>query len=254
MPYGIEVTNKDADVGEITIYGYITDEKWFDDDVTPQDFKKEMDKLKNKKRVNVYINSGGGGVFAGIAIHNMIKRLSAETVGYVDGMAASIASVILQGCTKRVVSKGSMVMIHNPAAVVAGEADEMRKTADLLDKIKTVIIDTYRERTKTSESEISQMMNDETWMKADEAVAFGFADELADDKKVTASIRGTTATINGVEMDLNRFRAFPVDEIKTEEPPEQPQITPEPDNSAEGFLIDKQIQINNLSTKLLEVL
>jgi ATP-dependent Clp protease protease subunit len=232
MPYGIEVTNKTDDTGELTIYGYITDEKWYDEDVTPQTFKAELDKLKNKKRINVFINSGGGGVWAGMAIHNMLKRSTAETYAYVDGIAASIASVILQGCKNRVVAKNSIVMIHNPSGMAWGDAEEMRKTADMLDTIKQSIIATYTDRTKTSSEEIAQMMNDETWMTGEEAVAFGFADTVDELKEITASLKGSSAILNGIEIDTKRYKSFPVNRIQSPQ-----KSAPEPKNTAPDFSI-----------------
>jgi len=214
MPYGFDVVDKGEDVGEVLIYGAIADEKWYDTDVTPKDFKDEMDKLKGKKTINVFINSGGGGVFPGLAIHNILKRSQATVVGFVDGIAASIASVILQGCKKRVVTKDSLVMIHNPAAAVWGDAEDMRKAADALDKCKDSIVSTYKERVDTSEEEIRSMMDAETWMTGEEAVAFGFADVLEEGKGYTASLgENGKAIINGKEVEIGKFSAFPTDKL-----------------------------------------
>lgn len=218
MPYGIEVINKAGDEADVTIYGYIADEKWYDEDVTPKDFKETMDKLKGMKKVNVLINSGGGGVFAGHAIYNIIKAHPAETVGHVQGIAASIASVILQGCKTRIVPKNGMVMIHNPATWVAGDAAEMRKTADFLDKIKDSIVATYADRTKVNEKEIRAMMDDETWMTGEDAVVFGFADELDEKSAVNSVFQDGRPVINGQAIDPKLYRAFPAQLVKNETP------------------------------------
>lgn len=177
MPYGISVTNK-ADEAEINIFGEIAETKWYDDDVTPADFKQTIAGLKDKKRIIININSPGGGVFAGMTIYNIIKSLPSETVGVVHGMAASIASVILQACDRRVVLAGAMVMIHKPQSVAFGDSVEIRKAADFLDKIQDVIISRYTERTIINEKVISKMMDVETWLDAEEAVTFGFADGI----------------------------------------------------------------------------
>jgi ATP-dependent Clp protease protease subunit len=230
--YGIKVENKDSDTGELIIYGPITDEKWFDEDVTPKEFKDALDKVRNKKRVNVRINSPGGGVWAGMAIHNMLARHSGETYGYVDGVAASIASVILQGCKHRIVAPGSMVMTHNPSAIVAGDAKEMRKVADLLDTVKTAIIATYSERVGTSKAEIADLMDKETWMTADEAVGYGFADRI-EGSAVSKNLANGRVVINGLEIDATQYRAFPVDSLEhkkdePQEPAKEPEPQPEP--------------------------
>lgn len=248
MPYGIEVINKSEDTAEIEIYGYISDAKWYDDDVTPADFKKAMNKLKNKKRIDVHINSGGGGVWAGMAITNILEKHPADTWGYVDGIAASIASVILQGCKNRVVSTGSLVMIHNPSAVAIGEAEDMRKTADMLDKVKTSIIDKYAGRTTTSAEEISQMMTDETWMTAEEAVTFGFADSIDENKEAKATFNGTIAVINGIEIDPARYRAFPRDMVRNEtpaQPPKPPAAEPAKPEPVDYTEYELQVITNN---------
>jgi ATP-dependent Clp protease protease subunit len=218
MPYGIDIVNKSDTAGEIYIYGYITDAKWYDEDVTPSDFKKEMDKLKGKTTIDVFFNSGGGGVWAGMAIYNILKRATAETRGHVDGICASISSVILQACKTRTVAKNGLVMIHNPMSMAFGGAEEMRKTADLLDKVKTTIIGSYTERTKTGEEEIAGLMDAETWMTAEESVAFGFADEIDEAKEVKAAFTGSMAVFNGVNVDLAKYKAFPTDRVQVAPP------------------------------------
>lgn len=248
MPYGIDVLNKTADEAELTIYGYITDEKWFDDDVTPKEFKAEMDKIKSAKKVTVLINSGGGGVFAGYAIKNIIENHKGQTVGKVTGVCASIASVILQGCKERIVPKDGWVMIHNPIAGTYGTAEDMRKTADVLDKIKDGIVATYADRTKADEKEIRSMMDEETWMTGEEAVAFGFADSIDETAVVNAVLIDDKPVINGQEIDPARYRSFPTDSI--------PNSTPEVLNISEPVdytMQENELKLKTLSLKMLEV-
>jgi ATP-dependent Clp protease protease subunit len=256
--YGIKVENKGDETGELTIYGLITDAKWFDESVTPKEFKAELDKLKNKKRVNVRINSPGGGVWAGMAIYNMLSQLKAETYGYVEGVAASIASVILQGCKHRIVAPGSMVMIHNPSATIAGDADDLRKAAGVLDKIKSAIISTYSERVGTGSDEIAALMSAETYMTAEEAVGYGFADRV-EGLAVAKNMIGDRVVINGLDINLSQFRAFPTDKIPQEQPKEPPPAEPSSSQpvaeSAPDFTIyDLDAKKRNLSFKLLEAL
>lgn len=226
MPYGFEIVDKTPDVGEIVIYGAIADEKWFNSDVTPKEFKAEMDKLKDKKAINVYINSTGGGVWAGLAIHNILKRSTADTTAYVDGIAASIASVIMQGCKTRVVTKDSLVMIHKPAAGVGyANADELRRYAEVLDKCEDQIVSTYLERVSSAEADVRAMMGKETWMGGEEAVNLGFADLLTEGTHAENCLRPDgVAIINGRELDTKVFKAFPADKLpkKQEKPAEKP--------------------------------
>jgi ATP-dependent Clp protease protease subunit len=250
MPRGIKVENKAGDVGELTIYGYITEEKWLEDDVTPSDFKAEMDKLSDKKRINVYINSGGGGVFAGRAICSILERSPADTWGYNDGVSASTASWILQSCKHRIVSPGSFTMVHNPTITVSGEAKEIRESADFLDKVKEMIIASYKKRTGTSSEEISNMMDAETWMDAEEAVAFGFADAIDDSRAVNAMVDGGKTIVNGIEIDTGRYRQFPSNRVPVK--PVEPVAEPAP-QSVNYSQIENEINNKNLFLKLLEV-
>lgn len=223
MPYGIEVKNKADGVGEIFIHGEISDEKWYDTDVTPKELRVEMDKIKNARQVNLYVNSIGGGVFAGMAIYSMIKRLTVPVTAYVDGIAASIASVIIMAAQKIVVPKNGLIMIHNPSAGAMGDANDLRKTADVLDKVKETLVAVYSARTGSSEKEIRAMMDDETWMTGEEAAVFGFADEVGEEMKVAAKFDGRKGIINGIALDFTKYDRAPVDQLpKQEEPAPEP--------------------------------
>src|SRR5690606_7844670 len=111
-----------GDAGEVHIYGPIYDSKWFDEDVAPKALKEEIDALGDIETLYVRINSPGGSAFAGIAIYNMLRRLDAEVVVTVDGLAASAASIIAMAGDKVSVSKGAMLMIHNAWTWAVGEA------------------------------------------------------------------------------------------------------------------------------------
>jgi ATP-dependent Clp protease, protease subunit len=211
MPWFNVISKDDGAAGEIHLYGQITDEKWMSEDVTPADFRDKMATLKNAKRIDLYVNSPGGGVFAGMTIHNMIARHPAEVIAHVDGIAASIASVIVMAADKIHIPKNGMMMIHNPMGVAMGDAEEMLKTAELLEKVKDTIVATYVEHTKGDEKKIRKMMDAETWMTGEEAVELGFADVLEESVSVTAC--ADKAIINGQEVAFDSFRAFPKDRI-----------------------------------------
>lgn len=218
----LKVTDKGNESGEIYIYGPITDEKWTEEEVTPFWFKDQIAKLSKIKNINLYINSPGGGVFAGLTIYNIIKRLSANVTAYIDGLAASIASVIPMAAAKIVMPKNALMMIHNPIGIAVGTAEDMRNEADLLDRAKLAIRSTYENKTKKAEKIISDMMNAQTWMTGEEAVTNGFADILDEQKDMKAYLDGEKFTINGLNVDLSNFKTFPKNRFNSNDDPQDP--------------------------------
>lgn len=137
--------------------------------------------------LNVEINSPGGDVFAGLAIYNALKGSGKEIVVKVMGVAASAASLIAMAGDKIVMPKNTFLMVHNPWSVAMGNAEELRQTADTLDKIGESLKATYAAKTGLSDEELSTMLATDTWLTADEALAKGFATEVVDDVKAQAS-------------------------------------------------------------------
>lgn len=177
--------------GELLLYGEISDATWWGDEVTPKQFKEDLDALGDITALNVYINSPGGDVFAGQAIHSMLKRHSATITVYVDGLAASIASVIAEAGDKVIMPSNAMFMVHNPWTYGMGNADDFRKLADDLDKIAESMIAAYLSKAKDLDRDkLVEIMNAETWLTAQEAIEYGFADELEDAKDYAASLTG----------------------------------------------------------------
>jgi len=138
--------------------------------------REALSALGAKKDITLRLNSVGGSVVEGIAMYQAIRRHEGTVVAYVDGIAASMASVILQAADERHVSRGSYVMIHNPQSPADGEASELRHTAEILDKIREDMLDIYEASTSMDRAKIAKMMDDETYLTADEAVKMGFAD------------------------------------------------------------------------------
>ena len=168
---------------EMFIYDEIS--RW---GISADSFSRELRTLGTAEALDIYINSPGGSVFDGIAIFNQIARHPAkEKVMHVDGIAASIASVIMMAGSKIKVASNGTVMIHDPWAFAAGTAKDMRKMADSLDLTRDQILDTYAKRTKGKREDISAWMDEETWMNATEAKARGFADEITDAVEMEAS-------------------------------------------------------------------
>jgi len=179
--------------------------------------------------VVIAINSPGGDLFDGFALNAWIDRLGARGTVRIDGMAASAASVIAVGGHKVVISQSAMMMIHNPYTFAYGNADDLRKSADMMDKARDGIIAAYRRKASAiDEAALIQMLDDETWMSAEEAVSFGFADAIVTSPAVKACL--------GKSGIFARFRHPPRALIESgeaeppvvEEPP-APVPTPDPD-------------------------
>lgn len=186
-----------ADEAEILIYDGIGKD-WWGDGVTAKQFVEDLRALGNPRTLSVRINSGGGDVFDGIAIHGALARHPARKVVHVDGIAASAASLIAMAGDEIRMGAGTFVMIHNPATLAMGDSREMRRVADVLESVANQMGEIYSARTGQPSVTLRAWMDAETWMDPDQAVANGFADGVDDETiKMAAS------------LDLNRFRNVP---------------------------------------------
>jgi len=156
--------------------GTIAEESWFDDEVTPALFKDELN--SGEGDITVWINSPGGDCIAAAQIYNMLMNYKGNVTVKIDGIAASAASVIAMAGNKVIVSPVSMIMIHNPATIAAGDTLEMQKAITMLDEVKKSIINAYEIKTGLSRAKLSHLMDAETWMDANSAIEMGFADEI----------------------------------------------------------------------------
>lgn len=184
--------SEDKKVGEVFIYGEITKWAWTEDgEHSATTFKEELDGLGDVETINLYINSPGGSVFEGIAIGNMLKRHQAKVIVYVDALAASIASVIAVIAGDVVyMYKNSMLMIHNAWTFAWGNAQQLRKEADDLDRINQSAIQSYLQKAgdKLDEEKLTEMLDAETWLSADEAYEYGLCDVVLEENQAAASI------------------------------------------------------------------
>lgn len=169
--------------------------------VTAQDFISEIKGLKDMP-INLRINSLGGDVFDGMAMYNVIKRREAKTTVYIEGIAASIATIIALGADEIVMAENSLFMIHNAWGGASGEAKDMRKTAETLEKITSELTDIYVKKTGLSYDAVAQMMDEETWLNAEEAYKLRFIDTISDSIKVAA------------KYDVSKFKNITQEEIK----------------------------------------
>ena len=162
-----------------TLYlnGVISSEGWFDDDVTPKMFKDELE--SGSGDIEVWLDSPGGDVMAATQIYyNMLKSYNGKVTVKIDSLAASAASVIAMAGDEVLMSPLSLLMLHNPITIAAGNTDDMQKAIDMLDEVKESIINAYELKSGLSRAKISHMMDCETWLSAKKAVELGFADSI----------------------------------------------------------------------------
>ena len=160
----------------LTLNGTIAEESWFDDDITPQLFKDELN--SGKGNITVWINSPGGDCVAAAQIYNMLMDYKGNVTVKIDGIAASAASVIAMAGNTVLMSPVSTMMIHNPATIAMGDHNEMQKAIEMLNEVKESIINAYEIKTGLSRAKLSHLMDSETWMNANKAVELGFADGI----------------------------------------------------------------------------
>jgi len=206
--------------------------------------------------VIVAFNSIGGDLFDGLAIHNALSRLGERCTGRIDALAASAASVAVCGAHRVVIAANAMLMIHNPYTFTGGDAEDFRRVADVLDQTLEAIIAAYKSKAPDiDEAELRRMVNAETWLTANEAVALGLADEVGDGLKVKACL--------GQGSVLQRFQHAPAEllaqldeepDIEPTEPVDPPEPAPVLDAAGLALMVTKGCAaagISNLVEPLL---
>jgi ATP-dependent protease ClpP protease subunit len=161
----------------IRIYGDIG-ESWWGDSVSAKSFSDELEELGNLSSIRLHLNSPGGDAFDGVAIMNVLRDHPADVTVTVDGLAASAASIIAMAGDTVVMGRGSQMMIHDAASYGFGNAAELRKAAQVLDSISDSMAAVYAERAGGTTAEWREVMAEETWYGAEEAVEAGLADEV----------------------------------------------------------------------------
>lgn len=173
------ITNKDNEpILERTLFlnGTIAEESWYDDDVTPKLFEQEL--MEDKGDVTIWINSPGGDCVAAAQIYNILMNYKGDITVKIDGIAASAASVIAMAGSKVLMSPVSMLMIHNPSTIAAGDKAEFQKAMAMLSEVKESIINAYEIKTGLARVKLAHLMDEESWMNANKAVELGFADGI----------------------------------------------------------------------------
>ena len=217
----------DNDERILMLNGEISNETWFGDEITPKEFRGELNSGQGK--VTVWINSPGGDCFAAAQIYNMLMEYSGPVDVHIDGIAASAASVIAMAGNHVAISPVGMMMIHNPATVSIGDEREMKKAMEMLSEVKESIINAYELKTGLPRKQLSNMMNAESWMNAKKALELGFADSILYDgddvdEEPEGMIFSRAAVTNSL---LNSLKAQ----------------VPKPDNRVDASVLNKRLDL-----------
>ena len=205
------VKNLTSSSADLYIYGEIvnnTDWKWDESDVMPEDVLNALNQINDLSEVNIYINSPGGSVFAGLAIYNMLSRNKAKKIVHVDGVAASIASIIALAGDEIHIPSNAFMMIHKPLVGMYGNATDLRKAADDLDALEEGLMNVYTDNlVEGIEADtIKDMLQNETWLNGNEVAKY-FNVKVTEAKNYAAS---------AVEY-LNKYEKTPKTLVKDEE-------------------------------------
>lgn len=217
----------DNDERILMLNGEISNETWFGDEITPKEFRGELNSGQGK--VTVWINSLGGDCFAAAQIYNMLMEYSGPVDVHIDGIAASAASVIAMAGNHVAISPVGMMMIHNPATVSIGDEREMKKAMEMLSEVKESIINAYELKTGLPRKQLSNMMNAESWMNAKKALELGFADSILydgddEDDEPEGMIFSCAAVTNSL---INKLKAQ----------------VPKPDNRVDASVLNKRLDL-----------
>ena len=236
-----EVEGQETGTALMRIYEDIGEDCWTGEGITAKKFAAELDGFGDIKRLHIHINSLGGDAFAAQAIHSSLKEHSAKKTSYIDGVAASAATIIACGANEVVARMNSTYMIHNPWGVVMGGAKAMRKAADDLDKVTKPIVNVYAAQVRETidEATIRQLMDDETWMDAEEAKAYGFVNRIKGKIKAIAKVNKSQILCSGRVMNLDRYHYRNIPRFPTlkAEPPKAAaaQLKPEMKGASENM-------------------
>ena len=202
--------------GVIRIYGDIVENSVEFNEVSPLQIAYELEQLREVDEIDVYINSYGGSVSAGLTIYNQLKNHPAKIRTHIDGFACSIASIIFLAGDERIMQDASLLMIHNPFCMTVGNANELRKTADDLEKMAQVSVDIYCQVTGLDKTVIKEMMDNETWITGEDAKEMGFATSFENEGDEVVNV-----VVQSVKRSLiNRVIGGETPQQKEEEPVE----------------------------------
>lgn len=222
---------------DLYIYGYIEADGWFfESENSANNFKEELNKFPDAKFINLYVNSNGGDVMEAMAIRNQLKRHPAYVTGYVDGFACSAGSFVLTGCDKVVMYSNTMQMLHNMWTFAIGNYKELKKASEDLEQISIGNRKAYLEKTgeKLTEEQLIEILDNETWLTAEQCVEYGLADEIISEEKDLTEAKQMLQKVNKtLEQQLSYHQALTaqlkgMSNSAPPEPPKDPDPEPKP--------------------------
>lgn len=177
---------------DVFLYGEIVPDgwQWEETDTAAIDFKKALDEAGNVQTINLHVNSPGGSVYEGLAIHNMLKQHKAKVTAFIDGMAASIASLIVMAADTIYMPSNAMMMVHSPLRSIYGHANDLREAADMLDKTGESMKQSYLHHggEKLTVDKITELFSKDSWLSAQDCFDIGLADEIEEPVQMAACV------------------------------------------------------------------
>ena len=248
------VKNDDKNV-ELMLYGDIAESFW-GDTISAKEVTEYLADL-DVENINVYINSNGGVVDTAIAINNALRRHKAKVTVNIDGIAASAATLITCAGDTVKMPKNALFMIHNPSTIAMGDSEEMRKQADVLEKYKNSIMETYLQKVNIDKEKLSELMDNESWLSAEEALEYGFIDEIIENTDI--QVVENKVISNNMVFNMAEFKNFNVDKNIKNNGKGSEKMTREeiknqyPDIYAEIINEGKEIGIKEERTRIQEI-
>lgn len=228
----LNLVRNDA-ASEATLYVYDVIDPWWG--VAAQDVAQAVAGLSGVQTLHVRVNSPGGDVFEGRAIRTALQQFAGQTIGHIDGLAASAATTVVDGCDEVRIAEGAMYMIHNGWTLGYGNRHDLAKTVELLQKVDNAIAADYAKRTGVDLAQIAAWMDDETWFSAAEAVEHGFATAIA-----TPPDKGASNVARS--WDLSAYSKTPKALLQRQTPP-----APEPDWAAQRAHNERRLRLYELA-------
>lgn len=249
------LVENDDKSAELMLYGDIAESFW-GDTISAKEVTEYLADL-DVENIDVYINSNGGVVDTAIAINNALRRHKAKVTVNIDGIAASAATLIT--CAGDIVRmpKNALFMIHNPSTIAMGDSEEMRKQADVLEKYKNSITETYLQKVNIDKEKLSELMDNETWLNAEEALEYGFIDEITENADI--QVVENKVISNNMVFNMAEFKNFNVDKNKKNNGKGSGKMTKDeikaqfPDIYAEIVNEGKEIGVKEERTRIQEI-
>ena len=249
------IVKNDDKNAELMLYGDIAESFW-GDTISAKEVTEYLADL-DVENINVYINSNGGVVDTAIAINNALRRHKAKVTVNIDGIAASAATLITCAGDTVKMPKNALFMIHNPLTIAMGDSEEMRKQADVLEKYKNSIMETYLQKVNIDKEKLSELMDNESWLSAEEALKYGFIDEIIENADI--QVVENKVISNNMVFNMAEFKNFNVDKnIKNNGKGSEKMTIEEiknqyPDIYAEIINEGKEIGIKEERTRIQEI-